>query len=307
MIKHPQLRFHLPELETFLVVLEEGNFSRAAERLCVSQPSVSSRIKRLEDVLRVQLIIRTTRSVHATEDGELLRIAAQEALSGLYSILRQFRERSEAMRNRVVIAATPMIAATFLPSIIHDFSERYPDVQVVLRDMPFITLLKNVTDGLADIGVTAVDGDYDNLHFQSLAEDPIVLVVPTKHPLAQNHQVNLEMLLSYRMIFLDRYTSLRERLSGEFARFGASLEAATASTLPTLMGMIDVGSCVAFLPRSIAQINAKESRAIVELTDFRAVRNYGSIVAPRVVPTAAVKSFREFLHAAFTQFDGRIP
>ena len=93
MNRHPQLRFHLPELETFLVVLEEGSFSRAADRLAISQPSVSSRVKRLEDVLRVKLIERTTRSIAATEDGELLRVAAQEALTGLYSVLRQFRER----------------------------------------------------------------------------------------------------------------------------------------------------------------------------------------------------------------------
>lgn len=297
--RHPQLRFHLPELETFLVVLEEGSFSRAAERLCVSQPSVSSRVKRLEDVLRVKLIKRTTRSVHATEDGELLRDAAQEALSGLYAVLRQFRDRSEAARNRVVAAATPMIAATFLPRIIQAYSERFPDVQILLRDMPFETLLKSIGDGSADIGVTAVDGDYDNLEFQPLAEEPVVLVLPAKHPLADKERVTIEMILPYRMIFLDRYTNLRERLAGEFARLGRTLEASTASTLPTLMGMVDAGSCVAFLPRSMAQVNAKETRSIVELADFRAVRTYGTIVARRVALTAAVQSFRDHLHRQF--------
>lgn len=299
MNRHPQLRFHLPELETFLVVLEEGSFSRAAERLCISQPSASSRVKRLEEVLRVKLIERTTRSVHATEDGELLRAASEEALSGLYAVLRQFRERSEAARNRVVVAATPMVAATFLPRIIHSYSERFPDVHVLLRDMPFETLLKAIGDGSADIGVTAMDGDYDDLQFQPLAEEPVVLVLPAKHPLADKERVTIEMILPYRMIFLDRYTTLRERLAGEFARFGATLEASTASTLPTLMGMMDAGSCVAFLPRSMAQINAKESRSIVELADFRAVRSYGSIVARRAAPTAAAKSFRDHLHREF--------
>ena len=299
MSRHPQLRFHLPELETFLVVLEEGSFSRAAERLCISQPSVSSRVKRLEDVLRVKLIERTTRSISPTEDGELLRGAAQEALAGLYGVLRQFRDRSEAARNRVIVAATPMLAATFLPGIIHSYAQRFPDVEVVLKDMPFENLLKAIGDGAADIGVTAVDGDYDNLQFQPLAEEPVVLVVPAKHPLAKEEPVTLEKILPYRMIFLDRYTSLRERLAGEFARLGATLEASTASTLPTLMGMVDTGSWVAFLPRSMAQVNARESRSIMELADFRAVRTYGSIVARRVVPTAAVRSFRDHLHREF--------
>jgi len=298
--RHPQLRFHLPELETFLVVLEEGSFSRAAERLCISQPSVSSRVKRLEEVLRVKLIERNPRSLNATEDGELLRTAAQEALSGLYTVLRQFRERSEAERNRVVVAATPMLAATFLPSIIHSYAQRFPDVDVVLKDMPFEVLLKTIGDGAADIGVTALDGDYDNLQFQALAAEPVVLVVPAKHPLANEGRITIDQILGLRLIFLDRYTTLRERLAGEFARRGATMNASTASTLPTLMGMLDTGSCVAFLPRSMAQVNARESRAIVELADFEAARSYGSIVARRVVPTAAVRSFRDHLHREFS-------
>lgn len=300
MSRHPQLRFHLPELETFLVVLEEGSFSRAAERLCISQPSVSSRVKRLEDVLRVKLIERSSRSVQPTEDGTLLQTAAQDALSGLYGVLRQFRERSEAARNRVVVAATPMLAATFLPAIIHSYTERFPDVDVVLKDMPFDALLKTIGDGTADVGVTAMDGDYDNLQFQALAEEQMVLVVSGRHALAGQTQVALAEILDLRIIFLDRYTTLRERLAGEFARQGASLKASTASTLPTLMGMLDTGACVAFLPRSMAQVNARESRALVTLTDFQALRSYGSIVARRTVPTAAVQSFREHLHREFT-------
>ncbi len=250
-------------------------------------------------MLRVKLIERTTRSVHATEDGELLSAAAQEALSGLYGVLRQFRDRSEAARNRVVVAATPMVAATFLPRIIHAYSERFPDVHVLLRDMPFETLLKAIGDGSADVGVTALDGDYDDLQFQPLAQEPVVLVLPAKHPLAGKAQVTIEMILPYRLIFLDRYTTLRERLAGEFARFGATLEASTASTLPTLMGMMDTGSCVAFLPRSMAQINAKESRSIVEIAGFSAVRSYGSIVAKKAAPSAAARSFRDHLHREF--------
>src|SRR3954453_16165781 len=114
MKEYPQLRFHLSELETFLVVVEEGSFSRAAERLCISQPSATTRVKKLEAVLGVKLLNRTTRIVEPTEDGKLLSDAAGEALNGLFEILHQLRDRSQAARNRVVIAATPTIAAIFM-------------------------------------------------------------------------------------------------------------------------------------------------------------------------------------------------
>lgn len=295
----PQLRFHLSELETFLAVVEEGSFSRAAKRLCISQPSVSNRIKRLEEILRVKLLNRTTRLVEPTEDGQLLAAAATDALSGLFEILGQLHDRSEAARNRVVIASTPMIAATFMPRIIHSFCERFRDVQVLLRDMPYELLLKSIGDGSADIGVAAIDADPDHLLFRPLAREDIVLVAPARHPLAQMGPVKVEMMLPYRLIFLERYASLRERLAGEFARFGAVLDMTTAATLPTMLGMIDTGSCVTFLPRSMAQSNTRNTRVILELADFHVERSYGSIVARKAVPTAAIQSFREHLHREF--------
>lgn len=282
-----------------MMVVEEGSFSRAAERLCISQPSATNRVKRLEDVLRVKLLNRTTRLVEPTEDGKLLSAAAGEALSGLLEILSQLRDRSEAARNRVVIASTPMIAATFMPRIIHSYCERYRNVQVSLRDMPYELLLKSIADGSADIGVTAVDGQHDHLLFHPLAQEELVLVVPAKHPLAQAQQVKVEMMLPYRLIFLDRYTGIRERLAEAFARYGAVLEVTTVATWPTMLGMIDTGSCVTLLPRSMAQSNARPSRVIVELADFPAVRTYGSIVTRKLVPTAAIQSFREHLHREF--------
>jgi DNA-binding transcriptional LysR family regulator len=296
---HPQLRFHLSELETFLAVVEEGSFSRAAEKLCISQPSATNRVKRLESVLRVKLLNRTTRTVEPTEDGKLLSVAAGEALSGLFDILRQLRDRSEATRNRVVIASTPMIAATFMPRIIHSYGERHADVQVVMRDMPYELLLKSIEDGSADVGVAALDGHLDKLLFRPLAEEDLVLVVPAKHPLAKAQQVKVDMMLPYRLIFLDRYTSFRNRLAEAFASFGAVLEVTTVATWPTLLGMIDTGSCMTFLPRSMAQSNARSTRVIVELADFPAVRTYGSIMARKLVPGTAIQSFREHLHREF--------
>ncbi|RKP57650.1 LysR family transcriptional regulator [Pararobbsia silviterrae] len=296
---NPSFRFHLPELETFLVVLEEGQFSKAAERLCISQPTASSRVKKLESVLRVQLLIRTTRSVEPTEDGKLLQAAATEVLSGLYDVLRQFRDRSEAARNRVVVAATPMIAATFLPQIIHSYTERYPDVRVELNDMVYENVLKMIEDGSADVGVAAVDGNYDNLLFHRLAEEPIVLVAPSSHPVTLVKKPTIETLLPYRMILLGRYSSLRQYLVQAFEARHAVFDAATAATLPTLLGMLDTGGFLTFMPQSLARTNARGNRTIIELDDFHASRCYGSVVTRKATPSAAVKSFQEHLHREF--------
>src|SRR5262245_60463582 len=83
----PTMRFDLAELETFLAVARLGSFSLAAKQLHVSQPSVTSRIQRLEGTLRAKLLIRTTRRVEPTPEGARLRDAAEQALSGLREVL----------------------------------------------------------------------------------------------------------------------------------------------------------------------------------------------------------------------------
>lgn len=295
----PKSMFHLSELETFMVVAEEGSFSKAADRLAISQPSASSRVKRLETRLNVRLLKRTTRNVELTEDGALLRSAAEDALEGLHCILQQFHARSQANRNRVVVVATPMIAATFMPRIINSYSDRFPDVQVQLLDLPYEKLLKTLNAGEADIAVTAVDGDQDSLLFRPLAQEHLVLMFPATHPLAALAMVELIDILPYRLRLLTRYSSLMEVLATEFAKLGGVFEASTAGTLPTLLGLIDAGNCITFLPLSVARSNMRIGRAISAIKDFQPVRRYGTLIARRAAPSAAANSFREHLHSEF--------
>lgn len=293
------MRFELSELETFLAVVREGSFSGAARQLHVSQPSVTNRIQRLEETLRVKLLVRTTRRVEPTADGLLLRDAAEQALSGLREVLKRFQAAADVERKRVVVAATPMLAATVMPHLIHSYRARFPDVQVLLRDLPYEQVVKTIADGDADIGVTALDGVQSRLRFQLLAEEPMLLVVPARHPLAGMDTVTLDTLTAYPMMFLDRYSSLRERLAAEYAQRGLAFEPGTASTLPTLLGMIDAGNCITFLPRSMVQSNARRTRTTVEVADFHGSRRYGSVVARKGSLNTAAQSFHAHLREAF--------
>lgn len=292
-------RLDLAELETFLWVVRERSFSVAAQKLHLSQPAVTNRVRRLEDKLRVKLLQRTTRSVEATAEGLLLSEAAEQAVSGLRDALKRFNVVSENERNRVVVAATPMLSATVLPRLIHAYTERYPDLQIVLRDLPYERVIRSVVEGQADIGVTALDGTPRGLKFQSLAEEKMLLVVPAKHPLASAKTVTLDKLLPHRLMFLDRYETLRKHLANEFLKRGAVFDPATVATLPTLLGMIDAGHCITFLPRSMVQNNAKRTRVTVTVSDLDASRRYGSVVLRKADLSAATQNFQSFLRQHF--------
>ncbi|MBO9354934.1 LysR family transcriptional regulator [Bordetella petrii] len=299
--RHALTRLDLSELETFLWVVAEGSFSDAARKLHLSQPAVTNRVKRLEDKLRVKLLQRTTRHVTPTPDGIRLRDAAEQALSGLRDVMRQFQHSAETGRNRIVVACTPMLAATVLPPLIHDYQTRYPDVHVVLRDLPYVQVMQSVAQNSADFGIAALDGKQRGLRFQSLAEEKVLLVVPAGHPLATQAKVTLAMIAPYRVMFLDRYLSLRKHLTDEFAKLGLSFEPTTASTLPMLLGMIDAGNCVTFLPRTMVQRNAHASRVLIEVQDLDATRHWGCVISRRADLSAAALAFKEYLRAHFRE------
>ncbi|HEY0295985.1 MAG TPA: LysR family transcriptional regulator [Bordetella sp.] len=308
LIDPPSLtRLELAELETFLWVAREGSFSVAARKLHLSQPAVTNRVRRLEDKLRVKLLVRTTRRVELTPDGELLRGAAEQAVAGLRDVIGKFQSVSESDRNRVTVVVTPMLAATIMPALIHAYTERYPDVHIVLRDLPYDQVIRSVTEGHADMAVAALDSAPRGLRFQSLAEEKMVLVVPARHPLAGSSIATLDMILPYPLMLLDRYQTLRKQLQAEFDRRGVPFNPGSTITLPTLLGMVDAGNCITFLPRSMAQDNARHVRKLLEVEDLAVLRCYGTLVVRKAELSAAAQNFQAFLGKNFKTRLARSP
>lgn len=292
-------RLEIAELETFLWVVREGSFSVAARKLHLSQPAVTNRVRRLEDKLRVRLLLRTTRRVEPTPDGVLLRDAAEQAVAGLREVIRKFQSVSDSDRNLVTVVVTPMLSATVMPALIHAYRERYPDVNIVLRDLPYEQVIRSVAEGNADMAVAALDSAPRGLHFQSLAEEKMTLVVPARHPLAKTDSVPLAKIVPYPLMLLDRYQTLRKQLQVEFEQRGAAFNPASTSTLPTLLGMVDAGNCITFLPRSMAHSNVRGVRKTIEVEDLAVVRCYGTLVARKSELSAAAQNFRAFLGKHF--------
>lgn len=294
-------RLELAELETFLWVVREGSFSVAAKKLHLSQPAVTNRIRRLEDKLHVKLLVRTTRRVDPTADGAALRDAAELAVIGLRDVLRRFQAGADIERNRVNVVATPMLAATVMPALIHAYNLRYPDVSIVLRDLPYDQVIRSMAEGSADMAVAAIDSAPRGLRFQSLAEEKMWLVVPSGHPLAGFTDVTLDMIVPYPVMLLDRYKSLHKALEEQYAKYGAPFRPGFTVTLPTLLGMVDAGNCITFLPRSMTQNNARHARKIIEVESLALLRCYGTLVSRKSNPSAAAQNFRTFLGKHFAE------
>lgn len=294
------LRFDLVELETFVAVVDLGSFSSAARRLHISQPSVTSRVQRLESTLRTRLLLRTTRHVEVTPAGKRLREGAEIALRDLRKLLQEFQINAEAARLRVKVAATPMIAGVMLPSLIHAFCQCYPDIQIQLRDVQYEDVVAKIETNEVDLAVVAFDNDSSKMSFESLTEEPMLVVVPTTHVLAEAGEVTLEQLAQIPLMLLDRYSMLRDTLAHELATRGLSLRPVhEAANLSTLLGMVDAGLGATFLPRSMAQRYAHDKRATLRVVDIKLMRSFGILRLRDADLSAAALSFVRHLQANF--------
>lgn len=293
----PSLRLAIVDLETFSAVAGLGSFSAAARQLNITQPSVSSRIRRLEASLGTQLLVRTTRRVELTGRGTLLRTEAERTLAGLRALVEGFRLDAAIARSRVVVAATQMVAATMLPHVLRSHRERYPDVDVQLRDLRHKDAVQALASGEADVGVIHFDGDDDRrFTAQPLRDEPIVLVVQSNHPLARKRRVTLDEMAAYPVMMLEQYDSMKARIASEVARRGLTLKpASTAGNLMTLMGMLDAGMGILLLPRVMARHSLQAGHLMLEIEGIALRRTFSLVRRRDSKPNLAVRRFCQHL------------
>jgi LysR family transcriptional regulator, carnitine catabolism transcriptional activator len=238
------------------------------------------------------LLVRTTRKVDVTRRGSLLRAEADRTLAGLRRLADRFRLDAAAARNRVVIAATPMVAATMLPDVIRSHGESYPGIEIQVRDLRHGDALQALADGDADVAVVAFDGKDKRFRSQTLSNEDMVLIVPPDHPLARPGRATLDEIAAFPLMMLEQYETMKARIAAEVARHGLTLKpAASAGNLNTLLGMLDAGMGALLLPRVMARRSLQAGHVMVEIEGIELHRRF-CIVMPRDArPTAVLKRF----------------
>ncbi|PZP59960.1 MAG: LysR family transcriptional regulator, partial [Delftia acidovorans] len=125
-----RIKFDMGELIAFVTTAEKASFRLAAEALFLSPPALSRRVERLESVLGVRLLERTTRQVKLTEVGHEFLQEARRALAGLDEAVQRVDDQVKLRRGRVTVACVPSVATNLLPPVLKSFAVEQPDVQV---------------------------------------------------------------------------------------------------------------------------------------------------------------------------------
>jgi len=257
---------HLHQLEYVIAVAEEGGFSRAAERLAVTQPSLSQQIKKLEEEVGTPLFDRLVRHVVPTQACERLLVHAQRIFTELAQIAdvgKAEKDGGAAFSGVLRVGAIPTIAPFILPKILDTFARKYPGIILELVEDVSDRLVERLERGELDLAIMSSYASHQIIHLETIAVEQLCVVMSAKHPLAKRPEkyVAWEDLKDERIVVLHEMHCL----SGQVTKFcvGNHLRSPVVmrgAQLSTLAATVAGGLGISLVPEMMANHDTTPDR-----------------------------------------------
>jgi DNA-binding transcriptional LysR family regulator len=215
------MRLELSLVEIFCCVYEEGSFSKAAQKLRLSQPTISGHIKNLEQYIGAKLFDRLPRRVLPTRAGQILYQHGRLILNEKEAAIQELKKFLNRIEGPLAISSSTIPGEYLLPQIIASFHDRFPKVKVGLEITDSEAACRAVLDGKAELGFAGAKLDACNLELQHFASDDLVLVAPNNHQWRRVKSITLDHLTT--MPFLAREPGSGTRQAFE-KKIGRSLD-----------------------------------------------------------------------------------
>lgn len=248
------------QLRAFLVVAETASFSRAAEELHLTQPAVSKRIAQLEDELDTRLLDRIGRQVSLTEAGRALLPRARHILSEMEDSQRAIQNLAGEVAGQLRLGTSHHVGQHHLPTILRNYSARYPQVELDLHFLDSETACAEVSQGDLELAViTLPTTPPAELVAVPIWNDPLCFVCGQAHALAHVKQIAAKDLVRHPALLPARQTTTREILERSFAPLGAHIKTSLSTNyLETLKTMASIGLGWSLLPRTLVDDSLHE-------------------------------------------------
>jgi DNA-binding transcriptional LysR family regulator len=284
----------LRQLRYFIAVAEEGHITRAADRLGIQQPPLSRLIKNIESDLDVRLFIRRPRGVELTEAGLAFYREARHVLTALENAIEITKSTARGERGRICVGVTPTGPfVAFVPRVIHEFRQAFPNINLTLEERLSSELLDLVRGGHIDVAFLWTPRA-DGLVSFPLLQDPLVIVLPSGHPLAQSDRaIPVKALANETFIVYGRKdgfglyaaTIIACRAAGFSPKFGQE-----SPRLASALNLVAAGLGIFFVPSSVQRINM-HGVTYKPLKGPNSPKSTLSLVSRRSDPSAAVGNF----------------
>jgi DNA-binding transcriptional LysR family regulator len=288
------------QLRAVTTLADFNSFVAAATHLDISQPALTRTIQQVEAVLGVALFTRTTRRVVLTSAGREFVPVAERLLADLALGIRNMRELADGQRGQLVIASLMSIAYTVLPAVIATYRERYPAVQIQLRENVQSQVQEDVRTGIADFGIGDISALHETVSGENLRTEQFHVVIPHGHPIAGRDSIKMEMLRGETIISLPSDAGIRRIIDA--AALSADVSVAydiTVNQFATLYRFIGEGLGVAVVPAAAVPAADDPALSSALLVEPQISRDLGLLIRRDRAPSPAADGFLDLLRREF--------
>lgn len=214
----------LRHIRYFKAICDVGSFSRAAEALHVTQPTLSHQIKQLEEELGTHLLHRLGHRVELTEAGKVFASYCTEILRNVRQGVTAVKDLEGLLYGNLRVAVFHSFSASKLPAVFADFASKFPGVHIVALQLPRTEMQEGLQKGELDFAVGYTSADDKNIDTELLFEESLMLIVGSRHPWVGLETVPMQRLAELPLVLLTHEFGVRHYLDEYFSRVGRPLQ-----------------------------------------------------------------------------------
>jgi LysR family cyn operon transcriptional activator len=272
MIKIPH-GIKLRQLQYFLAAADTLHFSKAAEQVFVTQPTLSHQIAELETHVGMSLFDRSGKAVRLTEAGRLFAAHAARALRELESGWTELRELEGLQRGELNIGTNQSFLRTLFPPVLGQFMKQYPAIRLDIQEMTATEIERRLAAGALDVGIAFAPTVLEDTELEPILQERLFLVVGNAHPLASRPSVTLQELSGEPMVFFSREFSTRQLVQRYFDDAKAHLNlVCETNSIDVMLGVVRQTGVATILPEGTIPRQKDSDVRAVAIRDPELVR-----------------------------------
>ena len=251
---------NIKQLKYVLILAEEGSFVRAAEKIGISQPSLSQYVKKIEQDVGMELFIRTVGEVRLTDAGRIYIEAGKKILELEHGMQNSFSDVSAYKTGSLIVGTSPYRSASMMPKVIRKFREMYPGMHIVVEEMTSSELVDELEHGRFDLCLTLAPVNTHLFSREKIAEEELILAVPASFPPIdaaaepgkRYPAIDAHFIDGRYFITITETQSMQRTLDDLCHDYGISVrKAAVVKSLEAQIAMVRAGVGMALVPTGI--------------------------------------------------------
>lgn len=258
----------IQHLQYFVAVATHGNFTKAAQQLYVTQPTISKMVKSIEEELGVTLFDRSGKQVKLTDAGKVLLGQAQNIIKSFENLSSELDDLMELKTGSIKIGLPPMTGSRFFPRVIQEFHKQYPRINVQLFEDGAKKIETDVGNGILDLGVVVLPTKDEIFHTFSFVNEQLMLLTHPNNPLSKKEVACLKDLEHEDFILFRKDFALHDRIITECVRTGFQPHIIyESSQWDFISEMVAANLGIALLPETVCRQLDQSRVSIIPLID----------------------------------------